>query len=62
MQTTLRIKIPTYTVSQCFICLDHFSLVRHAQCPKEECIEQKRIELLEDSISKQECLPKNSTK
>ena len=43
----LRIRNPIYRVFQCNKCLDLFSLVRHIQCPNEECIEEKRIERLE---------------
>jgi nucleoside-diphosphate-sugar epimerase len=44
------------------ICLDNFSLVRHTECPNEECIEEKRIELIEEMKSEQECQTKSSTK
>ena len=43
----LRIRNPSYIVSQCNKCLDLFSIVRHIQCPNEECIEEKRIQRLE---------------
>lgn len=46
MERNLRIRNPNYNVIQCTICLDHFCLARHLECPNEECKEEKRIRFL----------------
>ena len=43
MEHNLRIRNPNYYVIQCTICLDHFCLVRHTECPDEECKKETQI-------------------